>query len=200
MLEEDRREAKVKKTLVCAVVAGVILGLSPLAQATSVDLSLEPSTLTVNVGDSFLLELWMRSDPTGQSMDGADVYLVWDSSYVRLDGLVEDGDYDWMTVFFNDPIDDGDAELTLFAPFEGDRPQTDLHAVSLQFTALALTASTPISIEAQSPEGFSTAVAYEGEDITGSLSGTDLTIVPEPATLSVLALGGLALLLRRRKV
>jgi hypothetical protein len=193
-----------KKLITIMTAVAVILALnSDSVQATTlVNLSLEPITNTVNVGDSFSLELWMRSDPTGQSNDGADVMLMWDPSYVRLDGLVEDGDYDWMMAFFNDAIDDGDAFFTLFAELGGASPQTDLHAVSLTFTALAPTASStsiliPEEIEFNGNPWF-TVVAWEGEDITGELSGADITIVPEPATVCLLGLGALSLLRRRR--
>jgi len=176
-----------------------VMFIAGVAQAALVDLSLEPSTSTVNVGDPFSLEFWMRSDPTGQSNDGADVQLQWDPLYVRLDGLVEDGDYDWMMAFFNDPFDDGDVCFTLFAELGGDSPQTDLHAVTLNFTALAVTDSTLVTIPATRPGSMPTCVAWQGEDITGTLTGADIQIIPEPASLSLLVLGGLAVIRRRRR-
>ena len=184
------------RTTIVAVAA--MLLVAGAAQAALVDLSLEPSTSTVNVGDPFSLEFWMRSDPTGQSNDGADVQLQWDPLYVRLDGLVEDGDYDWMMAFFNDPYDDGNVCFTLFAELGGDSPETDLHAVTLNFTALAVTDSTLVTIPATRSGSMPTCVAWEGEDITGTLTGADIQIVPEPCTMALLALGGLALLRRKR--
>ena len=183
-----------------AVLALMCLGVA--AQAAVVNLSLEPSTSMVNVGDPFSLEFWMRSSPTGQGLDGADVNLQWNPLYVRLEGLVEDGDYDWMMAFFSDSdFSDGTAGFTLFGQFSL-TPYTDLHAVTLNFTALAATDSTSLTIPSSLPGNLPTCVAWQGEDITGTLTGADIEIVPVPEPSSIIALaGGLIPLLamRRRK-
>ena len=201
------------KKVFLLVAALALLCLGVAAQAALVNLSLEPSTSTVSVGDPFSLELWMRSSPTGQSLDGADVNLQWNPLYVRFDGFVENGDYDWMTVFYTneskpgfDPtFSDGTAEFTLFAQLprpSPPTPYTDLHALTLNFTALAATDSTSLTIPSSLPGNLPTCVAWQGDDITGTLTGADIEIVPVPEPSSIIALaGGLIPLLamKRRK-
>jgi hypothetical protein len=185
---------------ICAVIGSVTFIGTVLGSL--VDVSLEPSAKTVHVGDPFTLELWLRSDPQGQATDGADVILQWDPEYVRLDGKTEDGPYDWMMTFFSD-IGDSDRQtmLTLFAQLGEDSPVTALHAITLNFTALAVAESTLVSIPASVPGAPPTCVSWQGEDITGTLSGADIAIVPEPASLALLGLGvtAAAALLRRRR-
>jgi hypothetical protein len=162
---------KLQLLSICAVAAGLILALSAVAQAATVNVSLEPTTGTVvQPGDTFELKLWLKS-PDGSTIvfDDAHLLLEWYPAYVSFSGSAStaDGDYDWTTAMsfmtivqpmyqfegsasWNETYDDGDAKINLypcFAGFQGmSLPQTDLKALTLTFTALAVTDSTVIAI------------------------------------------------------
>jgi hypothetical protein len=138
----------------------MMFAVSAVAQAATVNVSLEPSTKTVLVNDTFELKLWLKSsDGTTIVFDDAHLLLEWDPMYVSFSGSAStaDGDYDWTAAMsfmgivqpmyqfegsggFNETYDDGDAKINLypfFAPFKGMvLPQTDLNALTLTFTAL----------------------------------------------------------------
>ena len=69
---------------------------------------------------------------------------------------------------------------------------TDVLVYTLQFQALAVTDSTLVD--------FSSASVRDGAnaDITGTLSGAAVTIIPEPSTALLFAFGLAGLALRRR--
>ena len=201
---------------VCVVAAGVILALGAGAQATLVNVSLEPTTGTVvGVGQTFDLELWFRSSPTGVVVHHFDdLGLHWDPAYVSFNGPAStaDGAYAWSDAMSypggspsipmywsakaaNATYTDGDAELMLAPQFYWaypglGRPTTDQRQLTFTFTALALTDSTSIWL---SRSGTVTGGVWaenpetaEVIDCTGDLIGAEVSVVPEPGTMMLL--------------
>ena len=191
-----------KKLLIfCAVL--MMFAVSAVAQAATVDVSLEPITKAVQVDDTFDLQLWFRSSPTGVVVHHFDdLGLHWDPAYVSFDGPAStaDGAYVWSTamcfmgsckpmywdaVAANATYTDGDAELQLdplFYWLHGmSRPTTDQHQLTLTFTALALTDSTSIWL---TRSGTTTGGVWAENpdaahvmDCTGDLTGATVKIV-----------------------
>ena len=78
----------------------MMFAVSAVAQAATVNVSLEPSTKTVLVGDTFDLQLWFRSSPTGVIVHHLDdLGLHWDPAYVEFNGPAStaDGAYAYST-------------------------------------------------------------------------------------------------------
>ena len=207
-----------KKLLAICVVAGLILTLSAGAQATTVNVSLEPSTGTiVDVGQTFDLDLWLRSsDGSTITMSDIELLLEWNPAYVGFNGSAStvDGDYDWTTAMsfmpgmeipmypwegtggWNATYDDGDARIMLYPGFYGwhgmSQPQTDLNALTLTFTALDLTDSTWINIRPMTWAecGINSGIIDDGGYPIGGIgTGADVSVVPEPATMLLLGSG-----------
>lgn len=149
----------------------MMFAVSAVAQDATVNVSLEPSTKTVLVGDTFDLQLWFRSSPTGVIVHELnDLGLHWDPAYVSFNGPAStaDGAYPYsqaMSFFGGEPsipmywdavpanytYTDGDAELMLAPQFHWlypglGLPTTDQHQLTLTFTTLAMTDSTSISL------------------------------------------------------
>ncbi len=208
-----------KKLLAICVVVGLMLVLSAGVQATTVNVSLEPSTGTVvGVGQTFNLDLWLRSsDGSTIVMDDAHLLLEWDPAYVGFSGSAStaDGDYDWTTAMcafpgmcipmyafegtggFNETYADGDAKINLYPGFASmhgmSLPQTDLNALTLTFTALALTDSTWINIRPMTYAecGVNSGIINPGGYPVGGIGmGADVSVVPEPGTM--ILIGSLA--------
>lgn len=192
-----------KKLITIMAAVAVILALnSDSVQATTlVNLSLEPSTKTVSVGQAFSMEVWMRLNPPGEGLDlcGMDMDLQWDKTYVRLDGVTVTASCS--ANFSESDFSDGDAILTVVFNDYPNTTYTDQHPATLHFTALAVTESTLLTIPSSLGHNIPTCVASYGEpwDVTGTLTGADITIVPEPSTIALLGLGGLALLILRSR-
>jgi hypothetical protein len=152
---------------ICAVL--MMFAVSAVAQDAIVNVSLEPITKTVLVGDTFDLDLCLKSsDGSTIMMADAHLLLEWDPACVGFSGSASttDGDYDWTKAMcwfpgmcvpmypfegsgsWNETYDDGDAKINLYpgaASFQGmAHPQTDLKAVTLTFTALAVTNSSTL--------------------------------------------------------
>jgi hypothetical protein len=206
-MQNFRRRIMKKLLIFCAVL--MMFAVSAVAQAATVNVSLEPSTKTVLVGDTFDLQLWFRSSPTGVVVHHLDdLGLHWDPACVSFDGPAStaDGAYAystamcympgvmckpmyWDVVAANATYTDGDAELQLdplwYWVHSMSRPTTDQHQLTLTFTALALTDSTSIWL---TTSGTTTGGVWAENpdaahvmDCTGDLTGATVSIVPSYA-------------------
>ena len=80
-----------KLSIICAVL--MMFAVSAVAQDAKVNVSLEPSTKIVGVGDTFDLELWFRSSPTGVVVHHLDdLGLHWDPACVSFNGPASTAD------------------------------------------------------------------------------------------------------------
>ena len=174
--------------------------MSHLYWHRGVDVSLEPSTKCVLVGDTFDLDLWFRSSPTGVVVHQLnDLGLYWDPACVSFNGPAStaDGAYAystamchmgmycipmyWDTVPANASYTDGDAELMLAPQYHGlypgmGLPTTDQHQLTLTFTALALTDSTSIWLTTSDGVWAENPDAAHVMDCTGDLTGATVKI------------------------
>jgi len=163
-------------------------------QAALVDISIEPAASTVNVTDSFAVNIWLR-DSAQTNVQNVAVNFGWDESFLQLDSIDEGTGYDWPS--WNTFDLPGDPDSLIVATHVGSTATTDFLFATLNFTALAQTASTDITIYASGP--IPTAVFIGTTNVTGSLTGGSVEIVPEPATICLLGIGALSLLRRRKK-
>lgn len=183
----------------------------------AINLSLSPSASQVNVGQQVFVDL-MATTTSGNAEGILSFQMIfsWQTSVIRLDGFSNAGGVGYTALGFlrdayglnntssiSTPPTDGDGILIGLGPFGSaiTVPSGGLRLARLQFTALAPTASTPIAVlpSAGSPTGTTVVYGSAGPniDVTGSLSGTSVRIIPGPPVLGVLV--GASLTLTRRK-
>jgi hypothetical protein len=204
-MQNFRRKIMKKLLIFCAVL--MMFAVSAVAQAATVtvDVSLEPSTKTVQVGETFDLQLWFQSSTTGVIVHHFDdLGLQWDPNFVSFNGPASttDGAYYYSTAMCyapevmckpmywtarpaNDSYTDGDAELQLDPLFywvhNMPRPTTDQHQLTFTFVASTTPGSTQISL---SRSGTTTGGVWAENpdgahvmDCTGDLTGATVKIV-----------------------
>ena len=193
-----------KKLAMILAVAGLILvGTGPV-EATIVDLSVEPASGTsVQVNETFSLDIWARFAESGQ-WNTTDIIFEWDPAYLQLDGKTDNpifGASFWPGHPINNTWADGDAGYSAWHYVTN--ITEDTRVVTLNFTALAVVPSTMFNIvlNATAYPAAPTTMVIDPTTFTdchGQLYGAEIEVVPEPATMCLLGLGGLGLLLRRR--
>jgi hypothetical protein len=187
-----------------------LLGVGNVARA-KINLEWRPAAQVVNLNDTVNIGLYAVSDNSGdQSMSAMDVILDWDTTYLDLTGVVNNGPYTWMFSGFpddsgldglNNSWADGDALYEALSVLGSPASATPmgLLVATLQFEALALTPGTMLDI-VPSRGSFTNSRVYDGTvpglAVQGSMGSAQVTIVPEPASLLVLGAGALAM--RRR--
>ena len=213
-----------RKNISFQLVAMAAFALAPLAGVANAAVNLEwrVTPQVVSVGNTVSIGLFAVSDTPTQSMSAVDAVLSWDSTYLSLTGVTNDSPYSWQSSDFpNDcgldglnanpvcPIYTGTSANDGTAFYRAQRnvgtpamaTSGGLLIATFNFTALLLTPSTMISIPT-SAGLFTDTVVVSGETaglpITGTLGTAEITIVPEPATLGLVALGALSLVRRRR--
>lgn len=169
------------------------------------------------VGDTVDIGLFVVSDgmPQTQTLAAAEVILGWDPGVLQLLGLNNTGAVPLLSSVFHagdvsglnevSPPQDGDGLYSAFANF-GQPVIATMQGVLLttfQYRALAPTLGTLVDILPTAGNPPINTTVFDGVvpnlDVTGTLGSAAVTIIPEPGTLALLALGAVALRIRRRK-
>jgi hypothetical protein len=204
------------------------VGAATSPAGAAIRLEWDPNLQAAMVGNVVNVGLYAVSDgnPTpNQSMSSIDMILAWDPSYLQLIGVTNNGPYGWMQSNFpndsglngiNNTWADGNAFYRALAQFAVPpnpawaTPTPGLLVTTFRFLALAETPSTMITIPPEYfgpnfptipatttriQDGFTAGLFVQTPPPWGSAK---VQIIPEPATLALVA-GALAAGLRRRR-
>jgi hypothetical protein len=141
-----------------------------------------------------------------------DVLLQWDPQVMELVGLRNDGPYPWLFSQFpndsgldglNDSFADGDATYTALSQLSSSAYATSagLRVTTFEFRALAPATASLLDMPATLGTWSQTRVFgtdYPNQNVTGSLTGATVTIVPAPPALMLLSMGAAGVFLRVR--
>lgn len=189
------------------LMAGLVLSVSTSARVQAdgpedeiVDLRLAPVIQTVNIGDTVEIGLIAQSASGGDiPMAAIQAILNFDPNVLELQGLVNNGPYDWLdmtSTFFDDSAFDdlnatwldGDAIYLALAQFNPPFPMatpSGLLATTFIFEAVGIGEMSQISMPF-TQGNFSQTVVLSGTipalDILGSAFPAFVTVVPEPST------------------
>jgi hypothetical protein len=181
-----RRRARVWLAILLCV--GVILPQP--ARAVLINLEWRPASVVVTPGETVHLQLYAVSDdPINDAISVMDVIFVWNTAFLSLAGVVNDGPYPWMSSGLpanapgglNTSLADGDALYTARSRFPPNPPAfatpAGLHAATINFTAVAEVSSTSVSIVEQR-NGADTIVvsAIPGLDLSGTLGSSEIVV------------------------
>jgi len=200
-----------------AVAFGVGAALwAPTAARADINIEFRAAAPAYEVGQTVDIGVYLRSDSmTNQLASAAQIVLGWDVGFLRLLGLSGAGGAPLLSSSFPRPDPyglneatppmDGDAFYVALANFGAPIAATPSGALltTLRFEALAQTIATRVEVLASggSPSG-RTAVydaTVPNHDITGTLSGASVSIIPAPIGASFMLLGTIALAAKRRR-
>ena len=131
----------------CLVVSGVLAGSPARAEPMSllgaaVDIGVVPSSVTVQTGDTFTLEIWVY--PHGQEVDVVDADMTFDPD--KLEVLSITGDPSALPIELYSAFDNVNGTLTHSRGILVDTPpSTDFRLCSIEFKAKAATDETPLA-------------------------------------------------------
>ncbi len=203
------------KALALSLVTAGLVYAAPSAHA-AIGLELRPSFQTVNVGDVVSIGLYAVADGgVPQDLAAVQVVLGWNPTYLQMMSNSKAGAVSLLTSAFTSPDpyglnesllpQDGNALYLGFAGLGAPVTATPAGVLltTLRFEALSPVAFTPVELRVSggNPVGFTTVFdgAVPNLDITGSLSGGGVQIVPAPGALGALGVGIAGACLRRRR-
>lgn len=213
MHRSDNRTRQPAVAACCCI--GLVLVMASQRAVASVNLELRPHSQTVGINS--IVNLGLYAVWNGQSQNSfaaVDAIIGWDPSLLTMQALSNTGAVPLLSSGFpaHDPYGINEAILPIDGNglFEGlsnfGSPTTAISGgillTTFRFLALAQTLSTPVNLllSAGSPVGHT--VVFDGTvanlEITGTLSGATVTIVPEPASC-MLMLAGTVIICRRRR-
>ena len=189
------------KSRLTVLVLVLLFGVEAGARLPEVDLEYSPVTQTVLQGEVFEVGLIARSiTGVDVSMAGINVILNWDPTKLELQGLNNNGPYDWLRSDFgpagdfdnlNEDLDldgipdnDGDAFYQAFSQLGGDpafATPSGLLATTFLFKALEADDPTPLSMPLTAGQFSETIVA------SGTHPGKNILNIRVEATVTILA-------------
>ena len=209
---------RIRSVVALACIWGVFSWTTAVA-GDYINLEWRPLSQAVNIGDPVGLGLYAVSDD-GQNhgFSSAQVFMDWDPSFLQCTGNSVTGAVDLLGSSFipgdsfgineSNPPTDGDGIWFGMVALGQERFATPAGVLltTVTFTALAPTAGTPVALLPDSsghphpphPTGYTKMLNLQSQSVLGTLGGpATITILPEPATLSLLSLAAIALLRRR---
>lgn len=199
----------------CAAIA-LCAAACAVAQA-DVNIEFRPVTSVINVGDTAQVGLYLTWDGTGvgQSVSALQVAFSWDPSFLDLTGLDGTGGATLITSEF--PIAGSGGLNDASIPIDGDGFYLGLAdlgnpidttvaggalVTTFLFEGLAETPATPVTMWPSGGSPLVRTTVFDGvtpnTDVTGTLSGTSITIIPAPGAGLLLGVGAAGMLRRRR--
>ncbi len=199
-----------KSAVILCIVAAATAG-------AEVNLEFRPVASTINIGDTAQIGLYATWDGSGlgQTASAIEVAFGWDTSYLSLLGIDGTGGAALISSGFpaagsgglNEAAlpADGDGFYLAFASL-GSPIDTTVAGGALVttflFQGLNLTPGTSIDMFAAAGSPIVETRVFDGAIpntvVTGSLSGTSITIIPSPGGLALLGISALAIRRRRR--
>jgi hypothetical protein len=142
-------------------------------QAAVVDIAVVPSSKTVDVDDTFTLEIWVY--PNGQEVDAVDADMTFDPTYLEVQSIT--GDSSGLELEFYNDRDNTNGTLTHSrgASFSQTPPSTTFRLCSISLKAKAATSGTTLAFTDL------TGAYSEGVSVLGSTTdGTIIVTSPYP--------------------
>lgn len=174
-----------------AVLVGCVLFGGAHGGQANINLEWRPAVYTVNVGDVVDLPLYaISTSGVDHPIAAIDLILDWGPAHLRLEGVINNGPYDWLSSEFPDdsPADglnntwlDGDAYYLALARWDAPAlaPPEGLRVATFRFTALAETSTTEVTIP-ETAGDYTRTVVWDGEiaglNILGARGTAMLTI------------------------
>ena len=222
------------KARIAVIAAGCVFAICGAAQASIISISLDPSTTSLNVGETLTVGVYVHvtgNDYLGTNLGFSDVYadLVTSGTVGIIEPSAETGlggptgkvvmswasgldDFNKIKGLWNDLDTDTDADTKWIslshlgnnpAPSGYSAGTSNMLIATVTYEALAVGTAT---LSTASVEGSTRVWNFDGTDFSKVTPGTfsydsaEITVVPEPGTMTLLALGALALIRRRECV
>lgn len=182
-----------------------------------VNLEFRPVASVINVGDTAQVGLYLTWDGTGagQTVSALQLAFSWDPSFLDLTGLDGTGGATLITSEF--PVAGSGGLNDASIPADGDGFYLGLAdlgtpidttvaggalVTTFLFQGLAETPATPVTMWPSGGSPLVRTTVFDGvtpnTDVTGSISGTSITVVPVPGTGVLFGVGAAGVLRRRR--
>lgn len=189
--------------LAMSVAIGAIAATPAVAD---IDLALVPVNSVVSIGDTVQLQVFVLSDTgASQLMSAMQMIFSWETPYLQLMGVNDTGAVPLLSSGFpaNDPygINESVPPQNGLGLYQAWAPLGDPVAATpggtllttLEFLALAPTSATLIDVLESAGDPVGHTIIFDGTvpnlDVTGTLTGAVVTIVPGPGVLAVLLAG-----------
>jgi len=197
--------------------AVLLLAVACATAGANVDIEFRPVNPVINVGDTARIGLYLTWDGTGagQTVSALQVAFSWDPTFLDLTGLDGTGGATLITSEFPAAGSGGLNDASI--PVDGDGFYLGLADLGLPidttvaggalvttflFDGLAETPATPVNMWPSGGSPLVRTTVFDGvtpnTDVTGTLSGTSITIIPAPGAGLLFGVGAAGMLRRRR--
>ncbi len=182
------------RSFIHKLVLVVVLVTVPVLYSALIDITVNTDDTTIpEIGQEFQITIVADIDESSSIISwGLDLNI--DPEYLEIVGPIETGDY-WLSV--NSSVGDGDGLAGLSFPNAVSGDKVVLFVVTLKAIKQGVTDITVTYDDLEYFEGFWLQGAGNGYVTDVKLSGQDMTILPEPATIVLLG-SGLLICMKRK--